>query len=136
MLSECLSTERQNSFFSKNQNQNSLLVKRQNYNTSPRVYLEMSRVVRKPAFCICENKDADQPRGNREADQRLCFRYTDRTIPLLSKSKFQASSDLLWLYSPVCVGPGRKPRRPVFSQRGSNKMSQCKHLTINSLRGL
>ena len=26
----------------------------------------------------------------------------------------------MWLYSPVCVGPGRKPRRPVFSERGSN----------------
>ena len=24
--------------------------------------------------------------------------------------KFQASSHLLWLYRPVCVGPGRKPR--------------------------
>ena len=33
--------------------------------------------------------------------------------------KYQASSHLLWLYRPVCVGPGRKPRRPVFSQRGS-----------------
>ena len=33
--------------------------------------------------------------------------------------KYQASSHLMWLYSPVCVGPGRKPRRPVFSQRGS-----------------
>ena len=33
--------------------------------------------------------------------------------------KFQASSYLLWLYSPVCVGPGRKLRRPVFSERGS-----------------
>ena len=33
--------------------------------------------------------------------------------------KFQASSHLLWQYSPVCVGPGRKPRRPVFSQGGS-----------------
>ena len=40
-------------------------------------------IVRKPAFCICENKDADQLRGNREADQRLCFRYIDSTIPLL-----------------------------------------------------
>ena len=29
--------------------------------------------MRKPAFCICENKDADQLLGNREADQRLCF---------------------------------------------------------------
>ena len=28
----------------------------------------------KTGFCICENKDADQLRGNREADQRLCFR--------------------------------------------------------------
>ena len=26
--------------------------------------------------------------------------------------KFHASSHLLWLYSLVCVGPGRKPRRP------------------------
>ena len=42
--------------------------------------------MRKPAFCICENKDADQLCGNRTADQRLCFRYTDRTIPLLPKS--------------------------------------------------
>ena len=33
--------------------------------------------------------------------------------------KFQASSHLLLQYSPVCVRPGWKPRRPVFSQRGS-----------------
>ena len=33
--------------------------------------------------------------------------------------KFQASSHLLWLYRPVCVRPGRKHRRQVFSQRGS-----------------
>ena len=39
--------------------------------------------MRKPDFRICENKDADQLRGNREADQRLCFRYIDSTIPLL-----------------------------------------------------
>ena len=52
--------------------------------------IHMSRVVRKPAFCICENKDADQLRGNREADQRLCFRYTDTTIPLLSKSEISS----------------------------------------------
>ena len=56
----------------------------------------MSRVRENRLFCICENKDADQLRGNRKADQRLCFRY-----------------------SPLCVGPGRKPRKPVFSQRGS-----------------
>ena len=49
------------------------------------IFLYMSLVARKPAFCICENTDADQLRGNREADQRLCFRYKDSTIPLLSK---------------------------------------------------
>ena len=44
----------------------------------------MSRVRRKQDFCIqCENKDADQLRGN----QRLCFPYIDTTIALHSKSK-------------------------------------------------
>ena len=57
--------------------------------------------MRKPAFCICENKDADQLRGNREADQRLCFRYMDSIIPLLSK--YEISS--LWP-SCVAVQPG------------------------------
>ena len=38
-------------------------------------------------FYICENKGADQLRGNREGNQRLCFRYTDSIIPLLSKSE-------------------------------------------------
>ena len=33
--------------------------------------------------------------------------------------KFQASNLLLRLYMPVCVGPGRKPPRPVFSRRAS-----------------
>ena len=47
----------------------------------------LSCVMRKPEFGICENKDADQLRGDCEADQRLCFRYTDSTIPLLSESK-------------------------------------------------
>ena len=43
----------------------------------------VSRIVRKQDYCLCENKGADQLRGNREADQRLCFRYSDSTIPLL-----------------------------------------------------
>ena len=29
--------------------------------------------MRKPTICICENKDADQLRGYREADLRLCL---------------------------------------------------------------
>ena len=46
---------------------------------------EMSHPMGKPTMCIGENKDADQLRGYR--DQRLCFRYSDSTIPLLLKSE-------------------------------------------------
>ena len=63
--------------------------------------VKMSLVMRKPAFCICENKGADQLCGNREAGQRLCFRYTDSTIPLLPKSEI-----LSLLPSSVTVQPG------------------------------
>ena len=67
-------------------------------------------------FCICENKDADQLRGNLEADQRLYFRYIDSTIPLLSKSEISR------LYpSSVAVQPGlcwtrSETRMLVFSR--------------------
>ena len=47
----------------------------------------LSHLMGKPTICIGENKGADQLRGNREADQRLCFRYSDSTIPLLLKSE-------------------------------------------------
>ena len=57
--------------------------------------------MRKPTFCICENKDADQLRSNREADQRVCFRYLDSTIPLLPKSKISS-----FYPSPVAVKSG------------------------------
>ena len=61
----------------------------------------MSLCVRKPTICMGENKDADQLRGNREADQRLCFRYTDSTFPPLLISKFSRS----WV-SCVTAQPG------------------------------
>ena len=50
--------------------------------------------MRKPTICIGENKDADQLRGNREADQRLCFRHMDSTI---SSSSYIQSFKLLAL---------------------------------------
>ena len=65
--------------------------------------LDLSRVVRKPTSCICENKDADQLRGNREADQRLCFRYIDGTIYPLPIYMYEISS--LWPSS-MAVQPG------------------------------
>ena len=41
-------------------------------------------------ICLGENKGAGQLRGNREADQRLCFCYSDSTIPLLLKSEISS----------------------------------------------
>ena len=41
----------------------------------------------KPTICPGENKGADQLRSYCEADQRLCFRYWDSTVPRLLKSK-------------------------------------------------
>ena len=66
----------------------------------------LSHCMGKPTICIRQNKGTVQLRSNCEADQHLCFRYTDSTLPLL---KFQASSLLLCLYSQVCVRPVRKP---------------------------
>ena len=51
--------------------------------------------MRKPDFCLCENKGADQLHSNCEADQHLCFRNTDSTISLLLKL-------LAWLCDCTC----------------------------------
>ena len=69
--------------------------------------------MRKPAFCICENKGADQLGGDRADDQRLCFRIMDEIIKFLFWLSFGT------VYSPVCIRPGWKPRRQVFLRRGS-----------------
>ena len=55
----------------------------------------------KPTIYIGENKGTDQLRSYCEVYKRLYFRYTDNTIPLLSKSKNSS------LYpSSVTVQPG------------------------------
>ena len=89
------------------------------------LYNYMSRIVRKPDFCLGENKGADQLRGNHEfavtAKLISAFVFATRIVQFLFylNPKFQASSSFLSLYRPVCVGPGRKPRRLVFSRRGT-----------------
>ena len=66
----------------------------------------MNRIMRKPLFYICENKGADQLRGNHTADQHLCFTtYIAQSLYFLS-TKFQASSHLLWLCSPETLKTG------------------------------
>ena len=53
---------------------------------SDRQCQNMSLAMRKPDFCVCKNKGADQLRSNCTADQCLVFRYMDSTISLLLKS--------------------------------------------------
>ena len=57
--------------------------------------------MRKLAFCICENKGADQLCGNRTTDQAFVFATQIVQSLFFLNPKFQASSHLLWLYSPI-----------------------------------
>ena len=83
----------------------------------------------KPTICIGENKDADQLRGNREADQRLCFRYSDSTIPLLLKSEISS----FWLFSMLVQASlcrtCSETTLLVFSRGGSNLMTETTEIT-------
>ena len=65
------------------------------------------------------NKGADQPAHPRSLISAFVIRCLDSIIPLVSIPKISS----LWLASllsrPVWVLPGRRPRRQVFSWRGS-----------------
>ena len=76
---------------------------------------DTSRVIRNPN--ILHMRKQRRWSCNRAADQRLCFCYIDTVFPLLPKSEISASSDLLWLYSPVCVGPGWIPPNTGFGRK-------------------
>ena len=78
-----------------------------------------SLVVRKPFFAYAKTKT--QISFAVTAKLISAFVFATRIVQSLFflNPNFQASSHVLWLYSPVCVGPGRKPRKLVFSQRGS-----------------
>ena len=78
----------------------------------------MSRDVRKAEFCICENKDGDQLRGNREADLRLCFRYTDSTIPLLPKYEISSFYPSYGVVQPdLCRAWSKTPKTGFLTTR-------------------
>ena len=73
----------------------------------PMIYclLSLKRLLIEPlhgkTICIGKNKGADQLRSNCEADQRLCFRYTDSMITLLLKSKISS-----FYHASVTIQPG------------------------------
>ena len=77
--------------------------------------------MRKPAFCIYENKDADQLRGYREADQHLCFRYTDSTsvVPMIDYNRksfiyMQPIINRLEFWESIIIGKIFKQKNFIF----------------------
>ena len=72
-----------------------------NLDTLETLLIYMSLVMRKPAFCICENKEADQVPSNCAADQRLCFHYTDSNNP---------STTLIRTFKPLTIFCGYTAR--------------------------
>ena len=85
--------------------------------------------MRKPAFCICENKDADQLRGNREADQRLCFRYIDSTIPLLPKYEISSFQPSCLVVQPGLCRTWSETLKTGFSQNEAHIAQTCERNT-------
>ena len=85
----------------------------------------------KPTICLCENKGADQLRGNREADQRLCFRYSDSTILLLLESEISSFQLFTVLVQAGLCRTCSKTTLLVFPRGGSYDNHICFHtLTV------
>ena len=78
--------------------------------------LHISLVMRKPAFCICQRKTQISFVVTTKLISAFVFATWIVQSLFFLNPKFHASSCILWLCSPVCVGPGQKTRRPVFSQ--------------------
>ena len=68
-------------------------------------------------FAFAKTKLADQLRGNHAADQHLCIRYKDSTIPLLPKSEIS-------ILMPFTVAV-----QPSLSQTWSQILKTCFHAT-------
>ena len=80
---------------------------------------KVSRVMGNPAFCICENKAADQLHSNCAADQRICFRYTDNTIPLIAKSEISSLQRYSVIAQPgLCQTWAETPKTGFYTTRG------------------
>ena len=77
----------------------------------------------KPTICIGENNDADQLRGNREADQHLCFRHLDSTItPLLNSKNSSIQPASVAVQAGLCQTCSETTSL-VFPRGGSNVVS-------------
>ena len=69
----------------------------------------------KPTICICENKDADQLRGNCEADHAFVF----ATLPLLFKSEISSFQPAFVTVQPDLCRACSETTLMVFPRGGS-----------------
>ena len=76
----------------------------------------MSRLMRKPIICVCEKQ------RNCEADQRLCFRYTDSNNPLLSTSKISSLWPSSVIVQPSLCWTCSRTTLLVFPRSGSSML--------------
>ena len=80
----------------------------------------ISRIKRKTDFLLCENKGTDQLCSNCKADQRLCFRISDSTKPLLLISKISS----LTVKAGLCrTGSETQNLRLLFSHAKAHKFN-------------
>ena len=70
----------------------------------------MSRIVRKPDFCLREDKGADQLRSDCEADSAFVFATRIHVVQILYVSKLKISSLRSSSVLVQLIRPGRKPR--------------------------
>ena len=88
------------------------------------------QVMRKPAFLCVKTKILFSCTVNMQliSDQGLCFCYISSIIPLLLKPELNepstCCSQLLRLYSPVCVRPDLKPPKHLFSLHSSFHLAE------------
>ena len=78
--------------------------------------------MRKPALCICENKITDQMCCDRTADQHLCFRYIDSTIPLLPESEISSLHPFSMAVQPGLCGTWSENTKDRFSHDAAHML--------------
>ena len=86
--------------------------------------------MRKPAICICENKDTDRLRGYREADQRLRFRHTDSAIPNLSKSEISSIPSSVAVQPDLCQTWSETPKTGFLTTRLILDLHYCDNVRL------
>ena len=91
----------------------------------------LNHFMRKPDFCMCKNKAADQLCSNCAADQRHCFCYTDSTIPLLHNFEILSFCSSSVATQPILCQTWSQTREDRFSHLRPC-VPGCTHINGNS----